>query len=276
MKKKLNFDSHYLTGIFEGCGDISYLSGEKNPRFSITTHSKNLPWLLKVQENLTDGNSYGFISKKAKEKALVLTISNKEGLYLIGKKLNGKFKTPKKEVFDLLLNWLSGTYVDEPVFIPLPLDYCFLNAWASGFIDAQGDFYIRCSEPKISSGKLPRIGASFTLEQRLTTGTGLSYKFFFIQLNLFFPGSKVYISTKKNGKRYCNLTMNSERATNRLVDYLEEYPLSTSKYLDYLDWREVVGLIIYKEHLKKENIASIKYLKSSLNNSRKLLTWNHL
>jgi hypothetical protein len=51
---------------------------------------------MKIKSQL---NNYGFIRFKKKEDALVLTISNIEGLLLIINKLNGNLKTPKIDKF---------------------------------------------------------------------------------------------------------------------------------------------------------------------------------
>ena len=44
-----------------------------------------------------------------------------------------------------------------------------------------------------------------------------------------------------------------------LVNYLTEYSLFSSKYLDYLDWKEVLNLIKKKEYKSiQENIEKLK------------------
>jgi CTP synthase (UTP-ammonia lyase) len=62
-----------------------------------------------------------------------------------------------------------------------------------------------------------------------------------------------------------------------LIDYLKEYPLFSSKYLDYMVWKRVINLIKRKEHKSlQSNIALIKKYKDSMNSNRKSFTWNHL
>lgn len=267
-------NNSYIAGLFEGDGHISMIK-DKNPRFCITTHEKNEPWLIKIKEHF---NNYGFIRRKTKERALVLTISNKAGLYLIANSLNGHLKTPKIEIFNQLINWLNTNYVEQAglAFIEnKTLNYNLDNAWLSGFIEADGGFYIRYSIPKITSNKLPRIGARFTIEQRMFSKSNLTYKLIMDSIAEFLQG-KLNTITRNNGNTYYNLTVNSINSTNILVKYLDKYPLRSSKYLDYLNWKQVVLLIKDKQHLKQENLDNIKYLKREMNNSRTKYTWKHL
>ena len=265
----------YIAGLFEGDGHITMIKN-KNPRFCITTHEKNEPWLLKIKEHFQD---YGFIRRKRKERALVLTISNKKGLYLIAKSLNGHLKTPKIEIFNKLIDWLNENYLFElnPNFKlkHKKINFDFNNAWLSGFIEADGGFYIRYSIPKISSKKLPRIGARLSIDQRMFSKTNKTYKLI-MQAIAQYLDSKLYIVTKANGNSYYHLTVNSKNSTKKLIKYLEKYPLSSSKYLDYINWKQVVFLIKEKEHLKEENLENIRYLKQQMNNSRTKFVWKHL
>ena len=268
-------DNEYLTGLFEGDGHL-YMLKDTNPRFCLTTHEKNEPWLLAIKQD--SFNNYGFIRRKRKERALVLTISNKAGLYLIATKLNGCFKTPKIEVFNKLIDWLNIHYIPTINCTPLehkPINYDLNNPWLTGFIEADGGFYIRFSEPKISSGKSPRIGARFSLEQRMFSNSNITYKLIMDKITQHLEG-KLYTITRLNGNSYYNITLNSIKNTKILVEYLEKYPLCSTKYLDYLNWKQVVMLIQTKEHLKKENLDNIKYLKRNMNNSRTKYSWLHL
>ena len=134
----LNFNS-YLAGLFEGDGHIS-MGSTHNPRWCLTTHKKNLIWLEKIKEKL---NNHGFIRHKKKENALVLTISNKQGLFLIIHLLNGNLKTPKIQNLYQMIIWYNNKFSTN---IPLlPINYDLNNAWFSGFIEADGHFFIRCS-----------------------------------------------------------------------------------------------------------------------------------
>lgn len=49
-----------------------------------------------------------------------------------------------------------------------------------------------------------------------------------------------------------------------MVNYLSQYPLMSSKhldYLDYLDWTEAVRMLVSKEHLTTKGHTVIRILK---------------
>ena len=73
--------------------------------------------------------------------------------------------------------------------------------------------------------------------------------------------------------------VNKESATS-LVNYFDRFPMFSSKYLNYQDWRNVYDiLIIKKEHLGKNKLDTynkVKKIKDGMNKKRLLFNWNHL
>jgi len=61
-----------------------------------------------------------------------------------------------------------------------------------------------------------------------------------------------------------------------IVNYLNEYPLFGTKFLDYNDWKEILNLFNPKFNYSQENIDKVLDLKSKLNDKRTVFTWNHL
>ena len=61
-----------------------------------------------------------------------------------------------------------------------------------------------------------------------------------------------------------------------LEEYLENYPIFSSKYLDYKDWNKVLALIKIGEHKNELDINKIIKIKSGMNNKRTLFIWDHL
>ena len=61
-----------------------------------------------------------------------------------------------------------------------------------------------------------------------------------------------------------------------LVEYLENYPLFSSKYLNYKDWRKVLTYFEVKSHTNSESIKAIVEIKSQMNNQRTEFKWDHL
>lgn len=61
-----------------------------------------------------------------------------------------------------------------------------------------------------------------------------------------------------------------------LVDYLEKYPLFSSKYLNYKDWLKVLAYFEAKTNTKTESIKDIVKIKLQMNNKRTEFNWDHL
>lgn len=266
MVKDFDF---YLAGLFEGDGHLWIpapdIKKRANPRFCITTSEKNKSFLEFLQNQL---GSYGFIRKKVSEHALVLTISNKAALKNLIVLLNGKFRTPKISKFYELIDWINQ--IDSGNFEKKPIDTSALleNSWLAGFLDADGCFYIRVTE-----GRKNRVAVRMTLDQRICDEHGNSYRPVMLQLaNTFF--TKLYIITKTENRNYFHISISSLRSINLLNDYLKQHQLYTSKYLDYLNWSEVLFLVNQQKHY--QNLIHIKFLKSQMNSRRVRFDWSFL
>ena len=61
-----------------------------------------------------------------------------------------------------------------------------------------------------------------------------------------------------------------------IVNYLEKYPLFSSKYLDYKDWKEIVLLIFENKHYTEQGINKAEFVRNKMNRKRTLFNWNHL
>ena len=64
----------------------------------------------------------------------------------------------------------------------------------------------------------------------------------------------------------------------KVIDYFDRYPLYSSKYLAYKDWKHVVEQIRIREGkpLTNENILEIQKIKAQFNNNRKKFDFSHL
>lgn len=142
-----------------------------------------------------------------------------------------------------------------------PLDN---NAWLSGFIDADGCF-------SISSG--PR----FDLVQANTDHNNLSKKEIKQSLAKF-----LQVSLKEVSKSYCGgknqyrVATNSITSNQILINYLNKYPLFSSKFLNFKDFEYVYNLYLNKEHLTIENKELRVYMSKNKNNQRSTFIWDHL
>ena len=139
----------------------------------------------------------------------------------------------------------------------------FNSAWLSGFIDAYGSFQIRSTE----KGKDPlKIEARFEITQ--------SEKNEFIMQNIsYFLKSTFKSISNRNQIKIRTTSLNNNLI---LIEYLNKYPLLSSKYLDYKDWEKCINIIKNKEHLTEEGINKIKQIKNRINSNRIYFNWDHL
>lgn len=62
----------------------------------------------------------------------------------------------------------------------------------------------------------------------------------------------------------------------KLIDYLNTYNLYSSKWLDYLDWKDSFLLIKNKLIDTDQGKNEIEKKKNQINDKRTIFTWNHL
>ncbi|TIB67810.1 hypothetical protein E3Q23_04461 [Wallemia mellicola] len=278
---KLKSLASYIAGLFEGDGHIwipstTHAPSGKfySPRFMITFALKDLP-LAQYLSNLLGGVQ---IRIKDYENACVLTINSIPMLILVVKLLNGLLRTPKIAQFNALIYWLKANGYADLDTMPVDTSSLLKNGWLAGFIDADGGFKIRITQRILDAwGKVARKGrvaCSFVLEQRMHSSTGLSYEQIMLLLCTTFK-CKLNNSTH-NGCIYYIMNLSSMVQLPLLVKYLDTYPLLSSKYLDYQNWRQAHILMREGQHLTPEGLDQISKLKSEMNNSRTQYTWNHL
>jgi len=271
----------YLTGLFEGDGHIwipsDYLAKKHNPRFHISFHLKDLPLAeillkeIKLKSNVTKG----FIIKKLKNNACVLTISNVEMLKYIIVLITPYLRSPKIEQVNKLINWLNKKHNWNCQNVTLCDQSLNLDSWLAGFIDADGGFLIRYTT-KIT-GLKERIAVTFTIEQRMldpnsniNSNNLMSSIAEFLQVKL---NSRLQ---KKTGNSYWRITSSSKWSIKVLIDYLNVYPLLSSKYLDYKDWEKAASFFLNSTHTLIRNKEIILNLKNGMNNKRTVYNWDHL
>jgi len=69
----------------------------------------------------------------------------------------------------------------------------------------------------------------------------------------------------------------SKKESNQiLIDYLDNYPLFSSKYFDYLNWKDIYNIKIKKMYKTTEGTNELKLLKFAMNNKRTNFNWDHL
>ena len=138
--------------------------------------------------------------------------------------------------------------------------------WVTGIIDSEGNFSILVQ--KTSKGY--KISLAFKVTQKEHSKGILLY------LQKYFECGKIHIDNKKeNGYKFSVNRL--EDILTKIIPHIDKYPLLTSKYLDYLDFKQVALLMQNKLHLNKEVKDNILVIKNNMNSLRSFETrWNHL
>lgn len=275
VKNKKNFNS-YLAGFFEGDGHIwiqnSYMKKKHNPRFCITFSLKN----ERLAKKLLDLIGSGFIRYKLKDNTCVLVISPVVGLKKIVYLINGELRTPKIYQLYKLIDWLNKNHNTNINKLPLKEGFLKNDSWLSGFIDSDGRFSVQHTKVE-NNAKKRKISCRLRIEQRmLEPVVGDSYFEILTIIAKFLNCNLLTRKQKSTGKEYYILTASSKISLEILLKYLERFPLFSSKYLDYKDWKEIVILIFENKHYTKEGLTKTDFVRNSMNRKRTYFNWDHL
>lgn len=158
-------------------------------------------------------------------------------------------------------------------FKKLPLDDSPLseNGWFAGFIEADGNFYIRYPLNQASPS------CKFYLEQRMTYPK--TQESFLPVLNSIssFLQVKLGIRERVNYKNsYYIIKVENQTSVKNLIAYLNKFSLLSSKLLDYDNWKNSFVIILDKTHNTKEGRKIILENKNNMNDKRIYFNWEHL
>jgi len=256
----------YLTGLIEGDGTIYVPLTHRNskgkinyPNIQISFSKPDYVLALTIQKTLKTGS----IHKKKKASAYVYTINSPTSLQKLIPLLSPYWRTPKINKFNLLAEYygISPVKIDQTNLLN--------NAWLSGFIEADGSFYVRYLT------KTEKTEAQFMLEQREKDVSGGSLESIMSEI-----AEKLEVNLKKTNRISKNSTYRirttSLRTNKILIKYLTKYPLWGEKYLNFKSFEEVVKLFERKEHLKSGGKEIIIRLKEQMNTKRTFYNWDHL
>lgn len=266
--------AYYITGLIEGDGTIYIPKSERStkgslnyPSIQIVFHLKDLPLALLIQKELGNGS----ISRKKGLNAYIYTVNNFDGIMLLISILNGNMKTNKIFALHRLIDWYNqykGTTLEKK---GLNTESITSNAWLSGFIESDGYFSLRSTE----SGKYPKIECKFELCQRQIDHNNKDNLFYLDEIAINFESVVKSIRNDSNNPQY-RIRTTSLKANLAVFNYLTNYPLFGTKFLDFKDWVKVVKLFEKGSFDHKLNMDYVKQIKSNMNDKRTVFVWDHL
>ena len=236
---------HYLAGLIDGDGSF----GNYVATISFYCLDASLAYYIKKRLG------YGYVRKVKSKNAYVLTISKREGLETLLNLINGKLRTQAK--LEAIFNNILNKYVK-----PLTLNKTFHinnskdldNHWLAGFIDADGSFQIKVLNRITPSGiTRTEIRLKLQIDQKDS-----------LLLDLIKNKFGGYLGYRKTQNTYYYETT-SFGSARKVINYLNNYHLLSSKHINYLKWRKVYLLVQEKKHLTPEGQTKIIKLKSSMN-----------
>ena len=290
----------YLAGLIEGDGtfavhDKNSTALKYRPMIIVVFKKADLP-LAKYLQILTNSGS---VYIKSDRGYVLWQIQDITGVYTIVNLINGYMRSPKIEALNRTIHWLND-YIDRNQNSKLPSTQSILlkinkleitdidnsplssNPWLAGFSDADSNFSINIH--KRSNKNLTRVQLFYRLELRQTyhrlnnEGEQMSY-FSILSKVATYLGSSVLSRSRilKGEKQFHSFIVMaaSKGSLIKVNDYFNEFPLLSSKYLDYISWCHVLDL-------QRANSLTTSYLAEALttrkdfNKTRTTYKWDHL
>lgn len=276
-----NFKS-YLAGLIEGDGSFiipSVARSSKNRK----RYAKIKVAFVKKDKPLAEclQSFYGGYFEKQKN-YIVWIISAKEEILQIAQHINGYLRTPKINDFYKMIDFMIENLDNSIKFSKLPLDNSSIhsNSWLAGFVDADGSFNISITA---RSNNRKRIQIAFRLECKEFYSKNASHdsiefsEFTYICHKIATTFQLGFYKRTRQFKHHSILIVSTSLITNgNIVDYFEKFPLFSSKYLDYLNWKKIYKMQVENTHLTELGLKTCEEIKKNHNSTRTTFTWTHL
>jgi hypothetical protein len=131
--------------------------------------------------------------------------------------------------------------------------------WLSGFVDGEGCFFI-----SLIKSKKYKVGSQVQLRFLITQH--IRDEELMKSLIKYLGCGKLYNRSNREIVEY--VVTKSLDISEILIPYFDQYPLQSSKFKDFNDFKKVVYLIKNEEHLTQDGFAKIKKIKSEMSKRR--------
>jgi LAGLIDADG DNA endonuclease family protein len=194
-------------------------------------------------------------------------------------------RTPKIEALYRMIDWLNARST-SPKLTKLGLDTSPLgnNPWLSGFIEADGNFH---SDFTVNSeGIATRIRHYMRISQKALYSQNSdipkennSNREIMEKIKEFLDVKSVNEITRiRESFVEIAYEVRTSRKTSseKLINYLSEYPLFSSKHQDFLAWAEIHKIRLSRAHKTIDGTSKLIFLKNSMNTLRTQFNWDSL
>ncbi len=231
---------HYLAGLIEGDGHFS-----KTPQLVIAFNELDAFLAYYIKGRIGFGNVYKIKNKKA----VILVIANRQGLTKVLSLISGKIRSEKK-LDQIKNNILSNPYFNIFSNFSINTNADLNNHWLTGFSDADASFQIKILT---RNDKKPEVRLNFQIDQKNND--------LLILIKNFLGGN---IGHRKSQNTYYFGSTSFTSARN-VIKYFDQFPLLSSKHVNFLKWRKAYILIQNKDHLTETGLNKITKLKKTMN-----------
>lgn len=210
-----------------------------------------------------------------------LLFQNMDSIQKIAILLNGNMRTPKIEALHRLIHWLNAK--NKTQLTKLGLDYTSLgsNPWLAGFIEADGSFH--CGFDLNAKGLANRVRCYMTISQKQVYNINFekdNSNLNFMKEIQEFLEIKTVNEIKRIKQDYIEeayvVRTNKKSSCDILINYLDTYPLFSSKYRDYLDWYKAYHIKTTKKFTTQEGTSELLSIKNGMNTKRTQFNWDSL
>jgi len=279
----------YLAGLIEADGSIAV--HDKNtkakkyrPKILVVFHINDKP----LADRLSLITQTGTVYDKKAANYVIWHIQNAKDVFKIINIINGYMRTPKIEALHRAIIWYNE--FDKTNLECLGLDQSDIqsNSWLAGFTDGDGNFSITLTDRK-KRGEIStkRVQAFFRLEIRQNYHRsvaeyqgGISYFQILSKITAYLEVNLLSRTRHVEDKVFHAFMVisHSNISHAKVINYFDNFPLYSSKYLAYLDWNRVVKQINLRDgkKLTNEEISEVAKIKSQFNSKRKIFDFSHL
>jgi len=279
----------YLAGLIEGDGHIYVPSGAgaqitKNvPHIEIAFDIKDKPLFEKIQERLKGG----YIVIRKNKRSGRLTIKKKLVLLKLITLINSHMRTPKIEALHRLIDWFNLSKGTKLVKCDIDKSDILNNSWLSGFLEADGNFYLNFKinqDLSHNDFKIKDIVYYMRLSQRqnytrkVNSIVHLSY--LEIMDNIAKALNTTVINIYRDRIKYeeHSYLIRTDKiiSKNKIFSYLNKFPLFGYKYFAHKNLESIHILVRNKEYKLKDGKLKFIKLYERIKYDPNKDDWNHL